>query len=105
MGANEVELGSSRVIRRHEQIRLVFIRGIRRRRLSGSGQSLEVELVRVPFAMHFAHDVLVVVVTVDYARMKREQSATAATKASLDSTRLLVSGRIESRNIPITGLS
>lgn len=72
VGPDEIEFRSCRVIRRHEQVRLVFIGGIRRRRLSGGRQSLEVELVRVPFAVHFAHNVLVVVVTANYEN-EREQ--------------------------------
>lgn len=63
--ADQIEFRSCRVIRRHEKIRLVLVGGIRGRRLSGRRQSLKVELVRVPLAVHFAHDVLVVIVTVE----------------------------------------
>lgn len=49
----------------HEQLRtvagrLVVVRG---GRLSGGGQSLKIELIGIPLAVHLRHDVLVVVVT------------------------------------------
>lgn len=57
----------------HEQVsRLVgsFVsRGIGGRRLSRLCQSLEVELVRVPLAMDFGHDVLIIVVAQSSAQL------------------------------------
>lgn len=50
------------VIGRHEQIALIFVRWIAGRRLCGGRQSLEIEFVCVPLAMHFCHYILVVVV-------------------------------------------
>lgn len=76
--SREIEFGGGRGVvvvtsarhhgrrRMHEQVRRLvrcFVRRwISRCRLSRLREALEVELVRVPFAMHFGHDVLVVVV-------------------------------------------
>lgn len=62
MSSDQIELGSGGMVRRHEQVRLVFIGRIGGRRLCGCRQTLEIELVCIAFAMHFAHDVLVVVI-------------------------------------------
>lgn len=56
------ELGAV-MIWSHEQIALILIGGITGRRLCGSRQALEVELVRVALAMHLGHDILVIVVS------------------------------------------
>ncbi len=63
MSADQIELGSGGVVGRHEQVRLVFIGRIGGRRLSCRRQPLEIKLVCVAFAVHFAHDVLVVIIT------------------------------------------
>lgn len=73
MSADQVELGSGGVIRRHEQVRLVFIGRIGGRRLGRRRQPLEIKLVGVAFAVHFAHDVLVVVIT---AKCKMDSKST-----------------------------
>lgn len=36
--------------------------------MGGGGQSLEIEFVGVAFAVHFAHDVLVVIITAEYTK-------------------------------------
>lgn len=47
----------------HEQLALVLVRRrIGRRRLRRGCQTLEIELVRVPLAVHLRHDVLVVII-------------------------------------------
>lgn len=59
----EVEFGTV-VVTGHEEVRLILVGGgIGGGGLGGLGQSLEVELVRVALAVHFGHDVLVVVVS------------------------------------------
>jgi len=58
---HQVQLGVS--VTGHEQLALVLVsRRVGRCRLRRSRQTLEVELVRVPLAVHLRHDVLVVVV-------------------------------------------
>ena len=52
------------VVRAHEQIALVLIRRITRRRLRGRSQALEIEFVGVPLAMNLCHYVFVVVISV-----------------------------------------
>ena len=62
MRAHEVQLGRM-VVAAHEQIGLVFVRRrVCTRRLRRCSQTLEVELIRIPLAVNFGHDVLVVVV-------------------------------------------
>jgi len=55
------ELGAV-VIWCHEQVALVLVGGITGRRLSGGCQALEIELVRIPLAVHLGHYVFVVVI-------------------------------------------
>lgn len=58
---HQVQLGVA--VTGHEELALVFVRRrIGRRRLRRGCQPLEIELVRVPLAMHLRHDVLVVVI-------------------------------------------
>lgn len=60
-GWHEVELGVA--VARHEEVALVFVgRRVRRGRLRGRCQALEVELVGVPLPVHLGHDIFVVVV-------------------------------------------
>lgn len=49
----------------HKQVALVLVGGIASGGLCGGGQTLKVKLVRITFAMHFGHNVLVVVISVD----------------------------------------
>ena len=70
MCSDKIEFGSSGVIRRHKQIRLVFIGRISGRRLSGGRQSLEIKLVGVAFAVNFAHNVLIVIITAIHYKRK-----------------------------------
>ena len=83
--SGEVEFGCGRGVvviasaghdgrrRVHEQVRRLvrcFVRrGISGRRLRRLRQTLEVELVRIPLAVHFGHDVLVVVVAQSPAQL------------------------------------
>ena len=46
----------------HEQVALVLVR-VLAGRLGGSCQTLEVEFVRVPLAVHLGHDIFIVVVS------------------------------------------
>lgn len=64
MRRHEVHLLRVRVVRAHVgQIRRVLVHGrVGRVRLKGLRDPVEVELVRVAFAVNFGHDVLVVVV-------------------------------------------
>lgn len=56
------ELGAV-MIRTHKQLALVLVAAwITGGGLGGGGEALEVEFVGVPLAVHFCHDVLVVVV-------------------------------------------
>lgn len=58
---HQVQLGVA--VTGHEELALVFVRRrIGRRRLRRGCQPLEIELVRVPLAVHLRHDVLVVVI-------------------------------------------
>lgn len=62
MRTHEVELGGV-VIAGHEEVRLVLVGGgVGGGRLRRCCQPLEVELVRVPLAVHLRHYVLVVVI-------------------------------------------
>ena len=70
MCSDKIEFGSSGVIRRHKQIRLVFIGRISGRRVSGGRQSLEIKLVGVAFAVNFAHNVLIVIITAIHNKRK-----------------------------------
>ena len=60
VGRHEVELG--RAVVAHEEVALVLVGGRIGGRLRSRRQAVEVELVRVPLAVHLGHDVLVVVV-------------------------------------------
>ena len=53
------------MVGRHEQIRLVLVGRVGGRRLRRCRKPLEIKLVGVALAVHFAHNVLVVVITVD----------------------------------------
>lgn len=64
MRAHEVEFARVVVVTGHEEVALVLVGGrVCGRRLRGRRQSLEIELVGVPLAMHFGHYVLIVVVS------------------------------------------
>lgn len=52
------------VVGTHEEVALVLVSGVTGRRLRGRRQPLKVELVGIPFAVHFGHYILVVVVSV-----------------------------------------
>jgi len=58
---HQVQLGVT--VTGHEELTLVLVRRwIGRRRLRRGCQPLEIELVRVPLAVHLRHDVLVIVI-------------------------------------------
>lgn len=50
------------VVRAHEQIALVLVGRVARRRLRGRRQPLEVKLVRVSLAVDFRHYIFVIVI-------------------------------------------
>lgn len=49
----------------HEQVALIFVGGIAGGGLCGGGQALKVKFVRITFAMHFGHYILVIVISVE----------------------------------------
>lgn len=61
---HQIQLGVA--VTGHEELALVLVRRrVSRRRLCRGRQTLEIELVRVPLAVHLRHDVLVVVIPAD----------------------------------------
>jgi len=59
---NDVRRGRRRAGRRDRGLRLSRRRHVRLALVARGHQPVEVELVRVPFAVHFRHDVLVVII-------------------------------------------
>lgn len=70
VGTHEGAELSAVMVGGHEQVALIFVR-VFTGRLGGRGQTLEIELVRIPFSMHLRHDIFVVIISAKIRRQKR----------------------------------